>query len=88
MSSFTKSAATVALFVLAAISGEPAQAYNFSGPDATVTDAGFDAGAITARQGDPYSAFGPAYSDNECWALRPVQDGWGNIIGFNRRFVC
>ena len=88
MPRFRETAAALGLFVLCAVAGEPAQAFNVSGEDATVTDAGFDATAISARQGDPYSAFGPAYSDTECWALRPVQDGWGNIIGFSRRFVC
>ena len=88
MSIFNKTAAAFAVVALVALAGQPAQAYNFSGQDATVTDAGFDASAVAARQGDPYGAFGPAYADNDCWALRPVQDGWGNIIGFNRRFVC
>jgi hypothetical protein len=88
MPRLNKTIAALALFVVCVVAGEPAQAFNVSSEEATVTDAGFDATAIAARQGDPYSAFGPASPDNVCWALRPVQDGWGNIIGFSRRFVC
>jgi len=88
MPRLTTTTAALALFIVSAVAGEPAQAFNVSSEDATASDAGFDATAISARQGDPYSAFGPASSDAACWALRPVQDGWGNIIGFGRRFVC